>query len=39
MKEQTGHPDLDVKIGEPAEYIYFVGCATSFDEKKSKKSG
>ena len=25
--------DLDVKIGEPAEYIYFVGCAASFDER------
>jgi len=25
--------DLDVKVGEPAEYIYFAGCAASFDEK------
>ena len=28
--------DLGVKIGEPAEYIYFVGCATSFDERNQK---
>jgi Fe-S oxidoreductase len=28
--------DLDVKIGEPAEYIYFVGCAGSFDERNQK---
>lgn len=28
--------DLDVKIGEPAEYIYFVGCAASFDERNQK---
>ena len=28
--------DLDVKIGEPAEYIYFVGCAASFDERTQK---
>ena len=25
--------DLDVKVGEPAEYIYFAGCTASFDEK------
>jgi Fe-S oxidoreductase len=28
--------DLDVKIGQPAEYIYFVGCAASFDERNQK---
>ena len=28
--------DLAVKIGEPAEYIYFVGCAASFDERNQK---
>ena len=28
--------DLDVKGGEPAEYIYFVGCAASFDERNQK---
>ncbi len=28
--------DLNVKIGEPAEYIYFVGCAASFDERNQK---
>jgi len=28
--------DLDVKVGEPAEYIYFVGCAASFDERNQK---
>ena len=28
--------DLDVKVGEPAEYIYFVGCAGSFDERNQK---
>ena len=28
--------DLEVKIGEPAEYIYFVGCAASFDERNQK---
>ena len=27
---------LDIKIGEKAEYIYFVGCAASFDEKNQK---
>tara|TARA_B100000029_G_scaffold168941_1_gene165182 strand:- start:5516 stop:7555 length:2040 start_codon:yes stop_codon:yes gene_type:complete len=27
---------LDIKIGEPAEYIYFVGCAASFDEANQK---
>ncbi|MEC9350780.1 MAG: (Fe-S)-binding protein [Candidatus Thermoplasmatota archaeon] len=27
---------LDIKIGEPAEYIYFVGCAASFDERNQK---
>ncbi|MEC7686463.1 MAG: (Fe-S)-binding protein, partial [Candidatus Thermoplasmatota archaeon] len=28
--------DLDIKVGEPAEYIYFVGCAASFDERNQK---
>jgi Fe-S oxidoreductase len=28
--------DLDVKIAEPAEYIYFTGCAASFDERNKK---
>ena len=28
--------DLDVKVGEPAEYIYFVGWAASFDERNQK---
>ncbi|RJU84812.1 MAG: (Fe-S)-binding protein [Candidatus Poseidoniales archaeon] len=28
--------DLDVKVGQPAEYIYFVGCAASFDERNQK---
>jgi len=28
--------DLDVKVGKPAEYIYFVGCAASFDERNQK---
>jgi Fe-S oxidoreductase len=28
--------DLGIKIGEPAEYIYFVGCAASFDEGAQK---
>ena len=28
--------DLDIKIGQPAEYIYFVGCAASFDERNQK---
>ena len=28
--------DLDVKVGEPAEHIYFVGCAASFDERNQK---
>ncbi len=28
--------DLGVKINEPAEYIYFVGCAASFDERNQK---
>jgi Fe-S oxidoreductase len=27
---------LDIKIGEKAEYIYFVGCAASFDERNQK---
>mgnify|MGYP000557188809 FL=1 len=27
---------LDVKVGEPAEYIYFVGCAASFDARNQK---
>ena len=28
--------DLDVKVSEPAEYIYFAGCAASFDERNKK---
>lgn len=28
--------DLDVKVAEPAEYIYFAGCAASFDERNKK---
>ncbi len=24
---------LDVKVAEPAEYVYFAGCAASFDER------
>ena len=28
--------DLDIKVGEPAEYIYFAGCAASFDERNKK---
>lgn len=28
--------DLNVKVGEPAEYIYFAGCAASFDERNKK---
>jgi len=28
--------DLDVKVGEAAEYIYFAGCAASFDERNKK---
>ena len=28
--------DLGVKVGEPAEYIYFAGCAASFDERNKK---
>ncbi|MBT6644557.1 MAG: (Fe-S)-binding protein [Euryarchaeota archaeon] len=27
---------LDVKVGEAAEYLYFVGCAASFDERNKK---
>lgn len=27
---------LDIKIGQPAEYIYFVGCAASFDERNQR---
>ena len=27
---------LDVKVAEPAEYIYFAGCAASFDERNKK---
>ena len=27
---------LDVKVAEPAEYIYFAGCAASFDERNNK---
>lgn len=35
---ERGHwaEGLDIKIGEPAEYIYFVGCAASFDERNQK---
>ena len=28
--------DLDVKVAEPAEYIYFAGCAASFDDRNKK---
>ncbi len=28
--------DLDVKMGEPAEYLFFAGCAGSFDERNQK---
>ena len=28
--------DLDVKIGEPADVLYFVGCAGSFDERNKE---
>ncbi len=28
--------DLDVKVAKPAEYIYFTGCAASFDERNKK---
>ena len=28
--------DLDVKVAEPADYIYFAGCAASFDERNKK---
>ena len=28
--------DLDVKVAEPSEYIYFAGCAASFDERNKK---
>lgn len=28
--------DLDVKVGEAAEYIYFAGCAASFDERNKR---
>ena len=31
-----GQVDLDVKVAEPAEYIYFAGCAASFDERNKK---
>lgn len=27
---------LDVKMGEPAEYLFFAGCAGSFDERNQK---
>ena len=27
---------LDVKVAEPAEYIYFAGCAASFDDRNKK---
>ena len=30
---------LDVKVAEPAEYIYFAGCAASFDEAQQEGSG
>ena len=29
---------LDLKIGEPAEYLFFVGCAGSFDDRNKKVS-
>jgi len=28
--------DLDVKVGEAADYVYFTGCAASFDERNKK---
>ena len=28
--------DLDVKVGEPADVLYFVGCAGSFDERNKE---
>ena len=30
--------DLDLKVGEPAEYLFFVGCAGSFDDRNKKVS-
>ena len=29
---------LDLKVGEPAEYLFFVGCAGSFDDRNKKVS-
>ena len=29
---------LDIKIGEPAEYLFYVGCAGSFDDRNKKVS-
>lgn len=29
---------LDLKIGQPAEYLFFVGCAGSFDDRNKKVS-
>ena len=29
---------LDLKIGKPAEYLFFVGCAGSFDDRNKKVS-
>ena len=29
---------LDLKIGEPAEYLFYVGCAGSFDERNKNVS-
>ena len=29
---------LDIKIGEPAEYLFYVGCAGSFDERNKSVS-
>ena len=29
---------LDLKIGEPAEYLFYVGCAGSFDDRNKKVS-
>ena len=36
MRGQIWASDLDVEVGQPAEYIYFVGCAASFDEEIRK---
>jgi Fe-S oxidoreductase len=29
---------LDIKVGEPAEYLFYVGCAGSFDNRNKKVS-